>query len=117
MHKKNRTVYSTETGGICPHCEREQRKCTCSNPEQKATADNIVRIERQTKGRKGAGVTCITNIPLQGKELKEYVKKLKKKCGGGGTVKNGIVEIQGDHRDKLVEELQKTGWQVKRCGG
>lgn len=77
----------------------------------------MVRISRQTKGRKGSGVSLITGIPLDGNELKILAKQLKTKCGTGGTVKDGIIEIQGDHRQTLLDELKKKGWTVKLAGG
>jgi len=79
--------------------------------------DGVVRVGRETKGRKGAGVTVITGIPANPEELKRIAKELKKKCGTGGTIKNGVVEIQGDQRDLLVAELQTHGYTVKRAGG
>jgi len=82
-----------------------------------APADGIVRVGRQTKGRKGKGVTVITGVPLNATELAALGKELKRKCGSGGTVKDGVIEIQGDHRDRLVAELGGRGWQVKRSGG
>ena len=69
------------------------------------------------KGRKGKGVTIVTGIPLTGKELTALAKKLKQRCGSGGTVRDGVIEIQGEHRDTIVAELEKTGWTVKRSGG
>lgn len=109
-------VYSTETGRMCPECRNPTDECTCS--EQAAPAgDGIVRVSRETKGRKGKGVTLVTGIPLAGKELKDFAKKLKAKCGTGGTVKDNTVEIQGDQRDILVPILQEQGWTVKRSGG
>jgi translation initiation factor 1 len=74
-------------------------------------------VGRQTKGRKGKGVTVITGVPLPPAELKELGTQLKKRGGSGGTVKDGVIEIQGDHRDRLVEELSGRGWTVKRSGG
>ena len=79
--------------------------------------DEVVRIGRETKGRKGKGVTVIKGIPLNLEELKELAKQLKQKCGSGGTVKNNVIEIQGDHRDKLIEELSAQGYKVVRSGG
>ena len=76
-----------------------------------------MRVSRQTKGRKGSGVSLITGVPLSDQELKKLAKDLKKRCGSGGTLKNGIIEIQGDHRDTLVKELQSLGFTVKRAGG
>lgn len=75
-----------------------------------------MRIGRETKGRKGKGVTVITGIPLTEPELKEFGKQLKARCGAGGTVKVGVIEIQGDHRDVLAEELSRRGWTVKQAG-
>ena len=77
----------------------------------------VVRVGRETKGRKGKGVTLVTGVPLAAAELAKLGKELKKKCGTGGTVKDGVIEIQGDHRDRLVAELEKRGWTVKRAGG
>lgn len=74
-------------------------------------------MERQTKGRKGKGVTILRGIPLPEPELKALGARLKKKCGSGGTIKDGVIEIQGDHRDLLVPELESHGWKVKRAGG
>lgn len=76
-----------------------------------------MRVGRQTQGRKGKGVTVIIGVPLAGAELAALVTQLKKRCGSGGTVKGGIIEIQGDHRDLLVADLQQRGWTVKRSGG
>jgi translation initiation factor 1 len=79
--------------------------------------DGVVRVARQTKGRKGKGVTLITGVPLEGAQLKELAKTLKQRCGSGGTVKDGIIEIQGDHRDVLLVALAARGWAVKKSGG
>ena len=109
-------VFSTEQGRMCPECRNPVDECTCA--EQAAPAgDGVVRVSRETKGRKGKGVTLVTGIPLAGKDLKDFAKKLKAKCGTGGTVKDNIVEIQGDQRDILVPILQEQGWTVKRSGG
>jgi len=82
-----------------------------------ARSDGIVRIQRESKGRKGKGVTLITGVSLPPEELKKLAKTLKQKCGSGGTVKDGVIEIQGDHREILLAELQKQGWKVKLAGG
>ena len=107
--KNSKLVYSTESGKILPEKKNSQQ----TSPPQ----DGIVRLMRQTKGRKGKGVTLISGLPLAGKELKNLAKSLKQKCGCGGAVKNGIVEIQGDHRDSLEKELADLGYKVKRAGG
>jgi translation initiation factor 1 len=77
----------------------------------------VVRVRRETKGRKGKSVTVITGVPLSPTDLAELGKQLKKRCGSGGTIKAGTIEIQGDHRDTLVQELEGRGWTVKRSGG
>lgn len=111
------TVYSTEHGRVCPACSKAVAGCICSKKKSVTAGDGIVRIGRETKGRKGKGVTTISGVPLDPSGLLVLGKELKKRCGSGGTVKEGIIEIQGDHRDILLEELQKRGYRVKRCGG
>lgn len=79
--------------------------------------DAVVRVGRETQGRGGKGVTVITGLPVAPSALEDLAKQFKKRCGCGGTVRNGVIEIQGDHRDLLVAELAKLGWQAKRSGG
>ena len=114
---ENRIVFSTDQGRVCPDCGRALDACVCKKTGAPAKGDGIVRIARQTKGRKGKGVSLVTGLPLAGAELKALAKDLKQKCGTGGTVKNGVVEIQGDHRQTLAEELRKRGYTVKLAGG
>jgi translation initiation factor 1 len=76
-----------------------------------------VRIARQTKGRGGKGVCLITGVPLAGKALDALARELKQRCGCGGTVKDGVIEIQGENREVLAAELQKRGYTVKLAGG
>ena len=109
-------VFSTEQGRMCPDCRNPVADCVCGQSSP-PSGDGIVRVSRETKGRKGKGVTLVTGIPLAEKELKAFAKVLKAKCGTGGTVKDGGVEIQGDQRDILVPLLQAKGWTVKRAGG
>ncbi len=111
------TVYSTEYGKVCPSCSQPLVACKCSKKKYIAKGDGIVLIGREIKGRKGKGVTTISGLSLDSSALQTLGKELKKKCGSGGTVKDGIIEIQGDHRKLLLEELQKRGWPVKCCGG
>jgi translation initiation factor 1 len=116
---KNRSgglVFSTEQGRMCPDCRQPVDDCMCGAASRSA-GDGIVRVSRETKGRKGKGVTLVTGIPLDDKELKTFAKILKAKCGTGGTVKDGVVEIQGDQRDVLVPLLKDKGWEVKKAGG
>jgi translation initiation factor 1 len=118
----SRLVYSTGAGRLCPECTRPIDACRCkrSKPAQAAPApagDGIVRVGRETKGRKGKGVTVIKGVPLAGDELEALATRLKKRCGCGGTVEAGTIEIQGDHRDLLVQELGKLGYTVRKSGG
>ena len=117
-NSNSRLVYSDEIGPTCPKCGQQLQKCRCNNKSTNTIKSNgVIRIQRETKGRKGKGVTLITGIPLAGEELKTLAKTLKQKCGTGGTIKNGVIEIQGDHRDLLLNLLQDKGWQVKKAGG
>ena len=110
-------TYSTEHGRMCPTCERPVADCACAASEAAPRGDGVVRVSRETKGRKGAGVTLVTGLPLAGDELRKLGRELKKACGSGGTVKDGVVEIQGDHRDKVVAWLEAKGYSVRRAGG
>lgn len=105
--KTSRLVYSTDSGRIKP-----QNKEPTSSP-----TDGIVRIRRETKGRKGKGVTTLGGFDLNSAELKALAKQLKQLCSTGGTVKNGTIEIQGDHRDKLKVALEQRGYRVVLAGG
>ena len=109
-------VYSTAHGRMCPECGKPAGGCVCRREKAEPVAGGVVRIGRETKGRKGKGVTVITGVPLNEADLKELGKQLKAKCGAGGTVKDGAIEIQGDHRDMLLKELSGRGWTVKRAG-
>ena len=115
-------VYSSDHGRMCQHCGLPSKRCVCrKNPRKLDVAlnqgDGIVRVRREMKGRKGKTVTTLTGIPLPEAELKDLAKELKRRCGGGGSVKEGVIEIQGDHCDVLVEELEKRDFKVKRAGG
>jgi len=113
----NGIVYSTGVGRMCPRCSRPVDRCSCRQDTIAAPGDGIVRIGRETKGRKGKGVTVVTGISLPAAELEALATRLKKRCGSGGTVRAGVIEIQGDHRDLLVAELDRLGFKVKRSGG
>ncbi|MGE8072536.1 stress response translation initiation inhibitor YciH [Serratia ureilytica] len=103
----SRLVYSTDTGRI----KQEEVK------PQRAKGDGVVRIQRQTSGRKGKGVCLITGVDLDDAALDKLAAELKKKCGCGGSVKEGVIEIQGDKRDLLKELLEAKGMKVKLAGG
>ncbi|MBT8491140.1 MAG: translation initiation factor Sui1 [Deltaproteobacteria bacterium] len=106
-------VYSTEQGRMCPACGNPITDCICRQKKAVRRVDGIVRVGQETKGRKGKRVTVITGVPLDHAGLSKLAKQLKQKCGTGGTTRNGVIEIQGDHRDILVEELKKQGYTVK----
>ena len=109
MGRNSKLVYSTESGRI--HLQDEARVPVVP------AVDGIVRIRRETKGRKGKGVTTVSGIPVNPDELKVIAKSLKKLCGSGGSLKHGVIEIQGDHRDRVKGELEKQGYTVKLAGG
>ena len=111
------TVYSTAHGKMCPKCGKPAAKCACRRKRPPPESDGTVRVGRSTKGRKGKGVTVITGVPLDPDGLRELARRLKQRCGTGGTVKDGVIEIQGDHRDMLMEALKADGYTVKRSGG
>ncbi len=118
--KNSRPVYSTETGRLCPVCGKAGNACQCKHGKQakvNAQGDGIIRVSRETKGRKGKGVTLISGFQGSEDELKTLGKRLKQLCGTGGTVKNGVIEIQGDVRTRIVEVLKEEGQQVKLAGG
>ncbi|MEX8502594.1 MAG: translation initiation factor Sui1 [Leptothrix ochracea] len=113
-------VYSTESGRMCPVCRQPVAQCSCKAQAAAAAAkpsDGVVRVSRETKGRAGKGVTVIKGVPLDALALAQLAKTLKVACGSGGTVKDGVIEIQGDHAELLVERLKTHGWVVKRAGG
>lgn len=109
-------VYSTESGRICPACQNPIADCTCRAAKHLSPSDGIVRVSLETKGRRGKGVTVIKGVPLEAAALSELAKQLKAACGSGGTIKEGIIEIQGDHRDAVIPKLALR-WVVKRAGG
>ena len=110
-------VYSTEQGRLCPGCGQAREDCACSRTTRTKPGDGIVRIARQTKGRKGKGVCLVTGLPLAPEALEALARALKQRCGCGGTVKDGVIEIQGDHVELLLAELIKHGFKAKKSGG
>jgi len=112
-----RIVYSTGIGTLCPNCRRPVRECVCPKGAPGAAKPAAIRVGRETKGRAGKGVTTVVGVPVSEAQLEELAAKLKKRCGSGGTVRSGVIESQGDHRDGIVAELIKMGWQAKKSGG
>ena len=117
----SRLVYSTETGKICTSCQKPVSKCTCKKKKSRSQkvikADGIIRVQREVKGRKGKTVTTVFGFDLDDKELKDLAKQLKRRCGTGGSVKDGVIIIQGDHRDTLIAELKNRGFKATIAGG
>lgn len=110
-------VYSTEHGKMCPACRNPVAACTCRSNAILPATDGIVRVSLETKGRKGKGVTLVKGLALDALALAQLGKQLKTACGSGGTVKDGVIEIQGDHCERVIETLKKQGLVVKRAGG
>jgi translation initiation factor 1 len=110
-------VYSTGQGRMCPACRRPVGDCACRVPAPPAAGDGTVRVSRETGGRGGRTVTVARGLALDAAALDALARRLKAGCGSGGTVRDGAVEIQGDHRDKVVAMLEQDGFRVKRAGG
>jgi translation initiation factor 1 len=112
-------VYRTGVGRICPGCRRPIAQCVCKHLKGQPLPSQAgaVRVARQTQARAGKGVTVITGLPLDRAALEALATQLKRRCGSGGTVKDGVIEIQGEHRDTLLAELNRLGFAAKRSGG
>ncbi|MDA1370089.1 MAG: stress response translation initiation inhibitor YciH [Proteobacteria bacterium] len=114
----SRLVYSTSGSNTCGQCNKPLRKCDCQQPLEHATGHGDgIRIQLQTKGRKGAGVTLIMGLAAPEEELKDLARLLKTHCGAGGTVKAGVIEIQGDKREQIKSFFARRGEAVKISGG
>ncbi|QZA77675.1 translation initiation factor Sui1 [Deefgea tanakiae] len=113
MSKNSGLVYSTEHGSMCPACRQPQAACICKTALP--SGDGIARVGREV--RKGKAVIVVTGLILDAAALTALGKQLKTMCGTGGTVKEGQIEIQGEHRDAVMAELSKRGFKVKRGGG
>lgn len=109
-------VYSTDAGRMCPDCRQAIANCTCKAKALPKT-DGVVRVSLQTKGRGGKSVTHVLGLPLDALALSALAKQLRAACGSGGTAKDGVVEVQGDHVQTVMAALQKQGYTVKRAGG
>ena len=109
-------VYSTDSGRMCPDCRQPIGQCICKAAVL-PTGDGVVRVSRETKGRGGKAVTVVKGVLLDPVALAELGKQLKAACGSGGTVKDGVIEVQGDHCDRVVQLLKAHGHTVKRAGG
>ncbi len=114
---RDRTVYSTGSGRLCPDCQQPTAKCVCRRRREVVQGDGVVRVRREVKGRRGKPVTTISGVPLASAALKHRASELKRHCGSGGTVNDGVIEIQGDHRDTVIPLLESRAFTVKRAGG
>jgi translation initiation factor 1 len=110
-------VYSTDAGRMCPACRRPIAQCVCSEARPPALTDGIVRVSRETKGRGGKAVTLVKGLQLDAAALARLGRELKAACGSGGTAKDGVIEVQGDHCERVIEMLKARGHTVKRAGG
>ncbi len=114
---KSTLVYSTETGRICPGCGKPVDACACGQAARAAViGDGVVRVSRQSKGRGGKTVTLVRGVALDAVALAALGKQLRTACGCGGMVKDGVIEVQGDHVDAVVQALEKLGHKPKRAG-
>ena len=110
-------VYSTDSGRMCPACRQPVAACTCRAAAAVPAGDGTVRVSRATQGRGGKTVTVVKGVPVDAAALATLGKQLKALCGSGGTVKDGVIEIQGDHVERVMAALQAQGHRVKRAGG
>lgn len=110
-------VYSTEGGRICPGCLQSIASCACAKQPARPIGDGAVRVSRETKGRAGKGVTLVKGLALDEAALIALGKQLKAACGSGGTVKQGVIEVQGDHCERVMALLLVQGYKPKRAGG
>ncbi len=111
-------VYSSGTGRICPDCGRPASGCACRRRRKTPPAgDGTVRVRREVKGRRGRAVTTISGVPGSEDELRRLAAELKRRCGSGGSVKDGVIELQGDRREAVIPLLEARGYRVVRAGG
>lgn len=114
----SRLVYSTEGGRMCPGCRRPVTACVCQAARATGPGGTgPVRVSRESKGRGGKTVTLVRGLPLPAAELETLGRQLRGHCGSGGTVKDGVVEVQGDHVERVLAWLQQQGHAARRAGG
>ena len=114
----SRLVYSTDSGRTCPSCRQALADCRCQAlAAARPLGDGAVRVSRDSKGRGGKTVTVVRGLLLAAAELEALGKQLRSACGSGGTVKDGVVEVQGDHRERVLQWLLAKGYKAKAAGG
>lgn len=111
MSNKNRTVWSSDDGDL------RKKNQTASHIRSLPPQQQTAYLHRESSGRGGKVVSVVKNLILTEEDLKTLAKRLKQECGSGGTVKDGVIEIQGEHRQRMAEVLQKLGYKVKIAGG
>jgi translation initiation factor 1 len=114
---QGRLVYSTDSGRMCPACRQPVAACVCAQQQRAGAGDGIARVSRESKGRGGKTVTLVRGLGLDDAALAALGKRLRSACGAGGTVKDGVLEVQGDHAERVIELLKSEGFAVKRSGG
>ena len=118
MSARGRVVWSSEGGRTCPRCGHPVDACACAAAKKEApVGDGRVRVRREVSGRKGKTVTAVRGVPLAEAELRALAKHIKQRSGTGGTVKDGVIEIQGDHVATVIEALRDRGYDAKQGGG
>ena len=119
MSREDRLVFASGRGRLCAGCGRPVADCACRAAAAASAprGDGVVRVRREVKGRRGRTVTTVAGVPLGPEELRALAAELKRRCGTGGSSKDGVIEIQGDHRDRLVAALEERGYRVVRAGG
>lgn len=111
-------VYSTDGGRICPHCRQPQAACRCAELARRAVrGDGQVRVSRERNGRGGKTVTLVRGLALGADDLAALGKRLRSACGAGGALKDGVLEIQGDHVERVLALLVQEGHAARRSGG
>lgn len=118
MNKNSTRVYSTDKGRLCPSCSEAIDQCRCAaQAAGKPVGDGKVKVRLDTKGRNGKAVTLVEGLAMTLADIEVLAKTLKARCGSGGAVKNGVIEIQGDHRAVVLAFLLSKGIQAKQAGG
>ena len=112
----SRLVYSTDQGRTCPHCRQAVAACSCPRQPPRPLGDGVARVSRESKGRGGKTVTLVRGLPLDDAALATLGKQLRQACGSGGTAKDGVLEIQGEHRDRVLALLVHLGYAAKLAG-
>ena len=110
-------VYSTDSGRMCPACRQALAACICAQRPAVPAGDGVVRVSRESKGRGGKTVTLVHGLALDDAALTALGKRLRSACGTGGTAKDGVLEVQGDHAERVTALLQAEGFAAKRAGG